>query len=121
MTQDTFPASARRLAPTAVVVLLLALIAIFLPGLLLVMGALPFWDVLRSRPGLQAAMRGINAAVVGILTAALYSPLWTSAITDWRDVLLAATGFTLLVFAKLPSWVTVLAIVAASIALTAVA
>lgn len=96
----------------------LALIAIFLPGMLLLMAALPFWDGLRSRPDLQAAMRGINAAVVGILAAALYSPLWTSAITDWRDAALAAAGFALLVFAKLPSWAIVLATTAASVLLT---
>jgi len=63
-------------------------------------------------------MRGINAAVVGILAAALYSPLWTSAITDWRDAALAAAGFALLVFAKLPSWAIVLATTAASVLLT---
>ena len=83
---------------------ILALVAIFLPGMLLLMGALPYWDGLRRRPDLQAAMRGINAAVVGILAAALYSPLWTSAIGDWHDIALAATGFALLVFARLPSW-----------------
>ena len=99
---------------------ILALIAIFLPGMLLVMAALPFWDGLRTRPSLQSAMRGINAAVVGILAAALYSPLWTSAIADWRDAALAATGFALLTFAKLPSWLIVLATVAGSILLAAV-
>jgi chromate transporter len=92
----------------------IALIAIFLPGLLLVTGALPFWDALRRRPDLQAAMRGINAAVVGILGAALYSPLWTSAITNWRDAALAAVSFALLVFARLPSWTIVLGAVIAS-------
>jgi chromate transporter len=92
---------------------ILALVAIFLPGMLLVMGALPFWDELRRRPDLQAAMRGINAAVVGILAAALYSPLWSSAITNWRDAALAAASFALLVFAKLPSWVIVFGVVAA--------
>jgi chromate transporter len=95
----------------------LALIAIFLPGMLLLMGALPFWEDLRSRSGLQAAMRGVNAAVVGILAAALYSPLWTSAITDWRDAALAAAGFALLVFARLPSWAIVLTTVAVSVLL----
>jgi len=96
---------------------ILALIAIFLPGMLLVMAALPFWDRLRSRPGLQAAMHGVNAAVVGILAAALYSPVWTSAITDWQGAILAAAGFILLVFAKLPSWAIVLTTVAASVLL----
>ncbi len=93
---------------------ILALAAIFLPGLLLVMGALPFWEGLRRRPDLQAAMRGINAAVVGILAAALYSPLWTSAIASWRDAALAATSFALLVFAELPSWIIVIGMVVAS-------
>jgi len=99
---------------------ILALVAIFLPGMLLLMAALPFWARLRTRPRLQAAMRGINAAVVGILAAALYSPLWTSAIADWRDVTIAVAGFALLVFAKLPSWMIVLSSVAAAILITAV-
>jgi chromate transporter len=99
---------------------ILALIAIFLPGMLLLMGALPFWDDLRRRPDLQAAMRGVNAAVVGILAAALYSPLWTSAIADWRDAALAAMGFALLVFAKLPSWAIVLLTTGAALLLAAV-
>jgi len=98
---------------------ILALIAIFLPGMLLLLGALPFWDGVRTRPRLQAAMRGINAAVVGILAAALYSPLWTSAIADWRDVAIAVAGFLLLVFAKLPSWMIVLTTVAAAILIAA--
>src|SRR4029077_6721286 len=92
----------------------LALIAIFLPGMLLLIGALPWWDMLRRRPDLQAAMRGVNAAVVGILAAALYSPLWISAITNWRDAALAAVSFALLVFAQLPSWLIVLGAVIAS-------
>jgi chromate transporter len=99
---------------------LLALVAIFLPGMLLLMGVLPFWNGLRARPDLQAAMRGINAAVVGILAAALYSPLWTSAITGWRDIALAAAGFALLVLAKSPSWLIVLATVTVSVLLAAI-
>ncbi|MFE0016092.1 chromate efflux transporter [Mesorhizobium sp. NPDC059054] len=85
----------------------IALVAIFLPGLLLVYGALPFWDELRTLPKAQAAMRGTNAAVVGILAAAFYDPVLTSAIADWLDVLLALGGFLLLVFAKAPPWVVV--------------
>jgi len=96
---------------------LLALVAIFLPGMLLLMGVLPFWNGLRNRPGLQAAMRGVNAAVVGILAAALYSPLWTSAIAGWRDAALAILGFALLVFARIPSWTIVLLTVAGSVLL----
>ena len=60
---------------------LLGLVAIFLPSFFLVIGALPFWDVLRSHPGFQAALRGINAAVVGLLLGALYNPVWSSAIS----------------------------------------
>lgn len=86
----------------------ICLAALFLPGLLLVAGALPFWDTLRTRPRAQAAMRGANAAVVGILGAALYDPLWTTAIRDPRDFALALTGFVLLIAWKVPSWVVVL-------------
>jgi chromate transporter len=74
----------------------IALIAVFLPGLLLVYGMLPFWDALRLRPTAQAAMRGASAAVVGILGAALYSPVWTSAVGSARDFVLALSGFLLL-------------------------
>jgi len=85
----------------------IALVAIFLPGLLLVYGTLPFWDALRAQPGAQAAMRGTNAAVVGILGAALYSPLWTSAVLGPRDFALALAGFLLLTIWKKPPWIVV--------------
>ena len=97
----------------------IALVAIFLPGILILTGTLPFWDGLRSRPDLQAAMRGINASVVGILAAALYTPLWTSAIGDGRDIALAVAGFVFLALAKLPPWLVVAGTGAASIALAA--
>lgn len=74
----------------------LALGAVFLPGLLLVTGMLPFWNGLRARPGAQAAMRGANAAVVGILGTALYSPVWTGAIFTPADFAFALMGFLLL-------------------------
>ncbi|MBW7851109.1 MAG: chromate efflux transporter [Rhodospirillales bacterium] len=90
----------------------ICLAALFLPGLLLVAGALPFWDTLRTRPRAQAAMRGANAAVVGILGAALYDPLWTTAIRDPRDFALALTGFVLLTAWKVPSWMVVLLLAA---------
>jgi chromate transporter len=80
----------------------IALVAIFLPGLLLLMGALPFWDALRSRPLAQAAMRGVNAAVVGLLGAALYNPVWTSAVFSPADVAIALLGFVLLVSWRAP-------------------
>ena len=85
----------------------IALVAILLPGMLLVYGMLPFWDALRSRQAAQAAMRGANAAVVGILGAALYSPVWTSAVLTPRDFALALGGFLLLTVWKAPPWVVV--------------
>jgi chromate transporter len=91
----------------------IALVALFLPGLLLVYGMLPFWDALRSRPAAQAAMRGANAAVVGILGAALYNPVWTSAVLSPRDFALALASFLLLMVWKAPSWVVVVALAAA--------
>lgn len=86
----------------------ICVVAIFLPGLLLVAGALPFWDAFRRRPLAQAAMRGANAAVVGILGAALYDPVWTSAILAPPDFALALLGFVLLTAWKAPPWVVVL-------------
>ena len=85
----------------------LALAAIFLPAFLLVVGALPFWDALRTRPAFQAALRGINAAVVGVLLAALYHPVWTSAIHSTSDFALGLAAFGLLVWWRLPPWLVV--------------
>ena len=79
-----------------------ALVAIFLPGLLLLMGVLPFWAELRARPRAQAALRGVNAAVVGLLGAALYSPVWTGAVLGPTDLSLAVAGFVLLVVWRAP-------------------
>lgn len=95
-------------APHGVAGAAIALAAIFLPGMLLVYGTLPFWDALRRRPLAQAAMRGANAAVVGILAMALYNPVWISAVLSPRDFALAAAGFALLMLWKLPPWVIVL-------------
>jgi chromate transporter len=85
-----------------------ALIAVFLPGFLLVVGALPFWEALRRRASVQAALRGVNAAVVGLLLAALYDPVWSSAIKGRADVGLALIAFGLLMFWRLPPWLVVL-------------
>jgi chromate transporter len=85
----------------------IALTAIFLPGLLLVYGTLPFWDALRTRPTARAAMRGTNAAVVGILGAALYSPVWTNAVFSPRDFAFVLAGFLFLTVWKLPPWIVV--------------
>ncbi len=86
---------------------LLALIASFLPSFLLVIGALPFWDALRVRPPFRAALRGINAAVVGLLLAALYDPVWTGAIHAPTDFALALIAFGLLALWGAPPWVVV--------------
>jgi len=86
----------------------IALIALLLPGMLLVYGMLPFWDAMRTRPNAQAAMRGTNAAVVGILGAALYNPVWTSAVATPRDFALALAGFLLLTVWKLSPWIVVM-------------
>jgi len=91
----------------------MALVALLLPGLLLVYGMLPFWDAMRARPAAQAAMRGTNAAVVGILGAALYNPVWTSAVMSPRDFALALAGFLLLTVWKMPPWVVVVLLAAA--------
>jgi chromate transporter len=74
----------------------LGLVGIFLPGILILLGALPFWDGFRQRAGAQAIMRGINAAVVGLLGAALYSPLWISSVKSGSDFAVALLGFVLL-------------------------
>lgn len=79
---------------------LLLLAAVFLPGLLLVAGALPFWEALRQRPKVQRAMAGANAAVVGLLLAALYDPLWTSAIHTRLDFGMALAAFGLLAWGR---------------------
>lgn len=81
---------------------MLALVAVFVPGILLLVGALPFWNGLRARPRMQAAMRGVNAAVVGLLGAALYDPVWTSAVQHSADFALALLGFVLLVVWRAP-------------------
>ena len=84
-----------------------ALLAIFLPALLLVAGALPFWQVLRHRPVAQAALRGANAAVVGVLLAALYHPVGTAGITNGRTLGLAGAGFVALQWGRIPAWAVV--------------
>jgi len=85
----------------------LALVAIFLPTFLMVVGALPFLSALRTRSGFQAALAGINAAVVGLLLAALYHPVWTSAIETSVDLALALVAFALLALWAVPAWLVV--------------
>ena len=87
---------------------LLALGAIFLPSFLLVAGALPYWEALRRKSAMQRALNGINAAVVGLLLAALYDPVWTSSIKGKADFAIAITAFALLAVWKLPPLIVVL-------------
>jgi chromate transporter len=80
----------------------LGLIGIFLPGMLILLGTLPFWNALRKRAKAQAAIRGINAAVVGLLGAALYHPLWTSSVKSAADFGVALIAFVLLMVWRVP-------------------
>jgi chromate transporter len=86
---------------------ILCLFAMFLPAFLLVLGPLPFWDELRRQPWAQSALRGVNAAVVGLLLAALYRPVWTSGITNAGDFALGVAAFLLLFMWKTPPWAVV--------------
>jgi chromate transporter len=99
----------------------IALFGIFLPGMLLLMGVLPFWDRLRHYAGARAAMAGTNAAVVGILGAALYHPVWTSAVASPADFAVALAAFILLTAWKAPPWLVVAVTLLASVALGLVA
>jgi chromate transporter len=106
-----------RLEPSGLGGAVISLVAVFIPGLLLVVGTLPFWDAFRTRATAQAAMRGANAAVVGILGAALYDPVWTSAILGPHDFALALLGFLLLTKFKTPPWAVVILLAAGGAAL----
>ena len=85
----------------------LCLVAVFLPSFLLVLGVLPFWERLRKYNRMRFAIRAVNAAVVGILIAAFYNPLWTSGIRNIQDFVLLLAAFLLLIFYRLPSWLIV--------------
>lgn len=106
--------------PSGITGAALALAAIFLPSFFLIVGALPFWSDLRARGSFQAALRGINAAVVGLLLAALYHPVWTSAVHAPGDFALALLAFGLLVVWRAPSWFVVIIAALGGAALTAV-
>lgn len=103
-------------APNGVMGAGLALAGIFLPGLLVMAGALPFWDRFRTGVTAQAVMRGVNAAVVGLLAAALYDPLWKYAVLSWADVALVLAGLGLLTLGKAPPLVVVVILVIAAMA-----
>ncbi len=86
---------------------IIALFAIFLPSFLLIIGILPFWKNLRQHPSMQRAILGVNASVVGLLLAAFYQPVWTSAIFSLNDYLLAMMAFLLLQFWRVQAWIVV--------------
>jgi chromate transporter len=86
---------------------LVCLLAIFLPSFLLLAGVLPFWDDVRRRSAMQSALQGVNAAVVGLLLAALYTPVWTSAIKGPTDFIVAILAVLLLAFWNVPPWLVV--------------
>jgi chromate transporter len=94
-------------APNGVCGAALCLVAIFLPSGLLVIGALPFWEQLRGKSSAQAVLKGVNAAVVGVLLAALYQPVWTAGILNARDFALAVAAFLLLFMWRAPPWLVV--------------
>lgn len=94
---------------------IVALAAIFLPGFLLLVAALPYWETLRARASARRALAGVNAAVVGLLAAALYDPIWTSAVLAPLDFVLAASGFLALVLWRAPPLAVVAALAAAGL------
>ena len=98
------------LKPNGFVGGMLALVAIFLPSFLIVVGALPYWESLRQKTQVQSALRGVSAAVVGLLLAALYDPVWTSSIRNTGDMGLALVAFGLLMYWKVsPLYVVIVA------------
>lgn len=95
--------------PNGLVGGLICLLAIFAPSFLLVVGVLPFWDRIRQWPAMRGALLGVNASVVGLLLAALYDPVWRSAILSPLDFGMALIFLVALVHGKLPPWLVVLA------------
>ena len=86
-----------------------ALLAVFLPSALILVAILPFWSAIRRMPAARAALAGVNAAVVGLLLAALYDPVWTSSIGGAHDLALALAALLALTVLRLPPWTVVLA------------
>jgi chromate transporter len=94
-------------APSGALGATIALTAIFLPSFLLIVGGMPVWRLLRTNLSFQAALRGVNAAVVGLLLAALYDPVWTSSVLEPKDFAIAIAAFGLLALWKAPPWAVV--------------
>jgi chromate transporter len=116
-----FLGAAASVPPHGVAGASLALLAIFIPGMLCLVGTLPFWSALSADPRARAAMLGTNAAVVGLLGAALYNPVWTSAVRGPIDFAIAATGFVLLVVWRAPPLLVVILSALAGTALSLLA
>jgi chromate transporter len=116
-TFSAYLGTAAAIPPGGVAGAAIALVGIFLPGVLILMGTLPFWQELRRLPKMQAAMQGINAAVVGLLAAALYNPVWTSAVARPADFAVATAAFVLLVVWRAPPLAAVALCAAAGVAL----
>ncbi len=118
-TYSAYLGAVARLPPGGILGAVIALFGIFIPGILILLGMLPFWEALRRRVWAQALMRGVNAAVVGVLGAALYSLVWVSAVQRAADFAIAAVGFVLLMAWRAPPLVVVVLTAAAGIAETA--
>lgn len=101
--------------PERILAASIALVGIFLPGVLLLMGALPFWSALQQSRLARSAMAGANAAVVGLLATALYQPVWTGAVLSAGDFALALTGFVLLTVWKTPPWAVLILVVGTTV------
>jgi chromate transporter len=110
-----------KISPHGIAGAALGLITIFVPGMLILIGTLPFWEAFRKRAEAQAMMRGVNAAVVGLLGAALYNPVWTSSVRSPADFGIALVGFVLLTVWRAPPLVVVLVSALGGIALSEIA
>jgi chromate transporter len=106
-----------RSPPNGVAGAVICLAGIFAPSFLLVLGVAPFWEALRRSVLAQGALRGANAAVVGVLAAALYDPVWTSAVGGLVDIAVVAASFLLLTLLRAPPWLVVIACAAAGVVL----
>ncbi|MCR0981144.1 chromate efflux transporter [Roseomonas populi] len=115
-----FVGAAQSLAPGGLVGAALALLAVFLPGILLMYGMLPFWEALRHQLVARAALQGVNAAVVGLLAAALFNPIWTSTVHTPADFAVALLAFAALVWWRVPAWLVVALTAAAGAVLTGI-
>ena len=100
---------------------LVGIVVIFLPGMLILLGTLPFWETLRTRVGAQAAMRGVNAAVVGLLGAAFYNPIWSTSVKTIGDFVLVLFSVLLLIVFRIPPLVVVIFTATGGIALAILA